>query len=1132
MSTQEPSYGSTAERLRALSPNEATRERIAALSARYWEVGAYALIAFAAAVMRFWNLGARAYHHDESLHGYFSFQFTEGLRWFLSFGHTGDNILGGQAAQVTYRHVPFMHGPFQFICNGFIMLIFGDGDFQGRILAATMGTGLVLLPFLLRKQLGTFGALATSLFIAFSPTLLYYSRFTREDIYTAFWTFGIVAFTWRYLASKQDRFLFLTAAFLAFSFCTKETTFMTAGAFIVFVDYMLALRIADKIREHSTMSDARYIALTVGLIPVAWLIALGWPFLQDWRAKYGLDEMPAEGNLLIVMGVLSAPMYAGAVQFTPGVFGAEWRNRAGDNSNSHVASQEWTVAITTVVFMIGLSAALGLLWKPKVFAIAAACFWVPVVVLSTTFFSNGAGFMSVVWGSMDYWISQQAVARGNQPEYYYFMTIPVYEFLTLTLAVAAGLYYMIRGRLDHALLVAGGFVAIVVLLLLPPGPAISRAPLFHVWAPFAIVLLGIFVLEMPMITRFMMFWAVATALSLTIASEKMPWLNVHIALPLAVVAGGFVGQLLSTTDLRADLPKLERLAPYMYAIIAAALSVLVFVIVGPASLASAGAWILAAVAAVSFVWAFTSYSRRTGLQVALVGLVAALMIFTIRAGVLSSLDQADVNTALADYSPGLSQDDHGALPVELLVYTQTSGDIPILVNKLAAYARQTGQGHKQPVVVDSVDGFTWPWAWYLRNYKNVSYASIGQGYQPPAGAVLFIGKQNAANVNLGGGYGDPINYHHRRWFPEEYRGKNGVYTTHDFFGDLFTKSRVSYWLDYWVRRTPPNTLGTVDGVAFFPKDANIVSAKPAAPTVRTEGTQLVIGGSGTAQGQLSAPSNVRLDAQGNIYVADTTNNRINKYDANGKILASAGGFSQSGGAQLNQPWSMTVAPDGTVYVADTWAHNIVKLDKDLKQLLTWGSPCTTVPKCNETQLYGPRDIAVMTNGNVLVTDTGNERVIEYTPDGKFVAQWGNRYDPKSGVAPGPLDLQEPVGLAVAPNSDVYLADFWNKRILHFTKDFAPVGQPISVPSWGSNAVTDRPYLALLLDGRLLTTDPQNGKVLIFKADGTPAGEYKVPGEAGGSPKPVGITSDGTSVFVSDAAGNVVRKIPLAEVTGP
>ncbi len=71
--------------------------------------------------------------------------------------------------------------------------------------------------------------------------------------------------------------------------------------------------------------------------------------------------------------------------------------------------------------------------------------------------------------------------------------------------------------------------------------------------------------------------------------------------------------------------------------------------------------------------------------------------------------------------------------------------------------------------------------------------------------------------------------------------------------------------------------------------------------MRTDGTQLVIGGIGSAPGQLSSPADVALDSFGNIYVADTNNNRIQKYDPQGNFLAAAGGFTSD--VQMNQPWS-------------------------------------------------------------------------------------------------------------------------------------------------------------------------------------------------------------------------------------
>lgn len=1169
MSVQEPNLpygGTTGERLKSFAVNTEMRERLNVLAGRYWEVATYGLIGILAAVLRFYNLGARAMHHDESLHGFFSWGFKNGLDDFFTFG-TGNTD--------TYKHVPFMHGPFQFIGNGFMMWIFGDGNYQARILAATMGTGLVLLPFLFRGQIGRIGALAASAFIAFSPTLLYYSRFTREDIYTAFWTFGMVIFAWRYMASRENKWLYLTAGFLAGSFLTKETTFMHAAAFIFFFMYVFAGHIADKIRPErearglalvdpkllaaiaagvfvlalvalpivgafqiplavavvgalaavlafvfaqypAQTKPLQYVTLVVLSIPGGLLLAVLWPFAASWREKYQLDEMPPEANLIIVMGTLALPLYAAGVQL---LLGKDWTNRAQDAGNSHVASAEQTLAVVSVLGLIVLSAAIGLAWRPKVWAIAAACFWVPFVLLSTTFFSNLPGFFSVIWGSLDYWLSQQDVRRGNQPDYYYFITIPVYEFLPLVLSLAAGMYYTIRGKARNAMFVGAGLLAILVLLLLPPGPDVQKVSSFHIILPFLITLIGIFSFDMDRLNRFLLFWLVFTGFALTVAGEKMPWLNVHIALPLAVLAGRFVGDMLESTDLRPELPKFDRLAPFAYVAIASALAVLIFVLFGPFSLASTGGWILALVAAISVYWAYTGYSRTTALQVAMAGAVCAVAVFSAHAAVLASWGHPSLPRTLVG---DVAHRDHGDVPDELLVYTQTSGDIPVLAAQVDKAAKESGLGDKLPIVVDSVDGYTWPWAWYLRDYKSVSYTTISANYTPPQGAILFISKASATNVVTGDAYNEGVPYHHRRWFPEEYRGADGKYSSRNFFSDLFSTSALHKWFDYWVNRTPPNELGTVDGVAFFPKGYSQLTAPPAGPTVRTDGTQLVIGGNGSAKGQMSGVSDVVFDSIGNLYFADTNNNRIEKYDAQGNFQTVAGGF--GGDVQMNQPWSMVVAPDGTVFVADTWNHKLVKLDKDLKKVKEWGVGGQTDVGGDPLKLFGPRDIALSPEGHVLIVDTGNNRVIEYTSDGDVVRQFGSK-----GTSGDPLQFNEPSSLAVAANGDIFVADFWNKRIVHFDKDLKSKGI-INVDAWGSQAVTERGYLALLPDGRILATDPTHGKILAFGADGAPLASYDLPKEgAQAQARPVGIATDGTSVVVTDSIGNVARKIPLSEI---
>jgi hypothetical protein len=87
-----------------------------------------------------------------------------------------------------------------------------------------------------------------------------------------------------------------------------------------------------------------------------------------------------------------------------------------------------------------------------------------------------------------------------------------------------------------------------------------------------------------------------------------------------------------------------------------------------------------------------------------------------------------------------------------------------------------------------------------------------------------------------------------------------------------------------------------------------------------------------------------------------------------------------------------------------------------------------------------------------------------------------------------------------------------------------------VDEWGSQQVSERAYMALLDDGRLLVTDPSNGKITTFGSDGARLGSFDL-GVEQGSPgaRPIGIASDGTNVLVADSIGNVVRRIPLAEV---
>ncbi|MCH8949947.1 MAG: TIGR03663 family protein [Chloroflexi bacterium] len=170
---------------------------------RYWPaILIVALIALAAG-LRLWDLGARSIHHDESIHIKFA--------W--------DIVKGG-----AYTHDPVYHGPFQYYGIAATFFVFGDNDYTSRLFSALFGIALVGLPFLLRRQIGTLGAVLAAGLLAVSPALIYFSRFARNDMYVAFFTLAIVVCIWRYMEERKNGWLIAIAPLLALSFAAKEVT--------------------------------------------------------------------------------------------------------------------------------------------------------------------------------------------------------------------------------------------------------------------------------------------------------------------------------------------------------------------------------------------------------------------------------------------------------------------------------------------------------------------------------------------------------------------------------------------------------------------------------------------------------------------------------------------------------------------------------------------------------------------------------------------------------------------------------------------------------------------------------------------------------------------------------------------
>ncbi|MEZ4519617.1 MAG: hypothetical protein R3C44_23235 [Chloroflexota bacterium] len=149
-----------------------------------------------------------------------------------------------------------------------------------------------------------------------------------------------------------------------------------------------------------------------------------------------------------------------------------------------------------------------------------------------------------------------------------------------------------------------------------------------------------------------------------------------------------------------------------------------------------------------------------------------------------------------------------------------------------------------------------------------------------------------------------------------------------------------------------------------------------------------------------------MDGSGNVYVADTNNNRIQKFDSAGTFITKWGanggdGTSGSGDGQFKGPYGVAVDGSGNVYVADLINNRIQKFDSTGTYLLQWGSNGT-----GNGQFDSPIGVAVDGSGNVYVADSVNNRIQKFSQSAFSLDDDGS--EPLTGLAAGPQWVSEDV----------------------------------------------------------------------------------------------------------------------------
>jgi DNA-binding beta-propeller fold protein YncE len=275
---------------------------------------------------------------------------------------------------------------------------------------------------------------------------------------------------------------------------------------------------------------------------------------------------------------------------------------------------------------------------------------------------------------------------------------------------------------------------------------------------------------------------------------------------------------------------------------------------------------------------------------------------------------------------------------------------------------------------------------------------------------------------------------------------------------------------------------------------------------------------GSGPGQFHDPTGIAV-ANGEVFVADSRNGRIQVFDFEGNFKRSFGKPGTQLG-ELGRPMNLTIAGD-ELYVPEYFNDRVQVFGLA-------GAPKRIIGKAGDGpgEFSAPGGVAVSPNGDLFVADFHNHRVQQLTPDGTFVRQWGATGE--KGVGAG--EFNYPTDVALARDGRLYVADGYNDRIQAFASDGAFEGKwggPFAMDIFGSFngwfAVTTSVVVGP--DGNVFVADFYNDRVQKFAPDGTFLASFGSTGADAGQYQhaiAVDVAEDGT-VFVADFLNNRIQK---------
>jgi DNA-binding beta-propeller fold protein YncE len=257
---------------------------------------------------------------------------------------------------------------------------------------------------------------------------------------------------------------------------------------------------------------------------------------------------------------------------------------------------------------------------------------------------------------------------------------------------------------------------------------------------------------------------------------------------------------------------------------------------------------------------------------------------------------------------------------------------------------------------------------------------------------------------------------------------------------------------------------------------------------------------GSALGQLDSPAQIAVGPEGDVYVADTGNDRVSIYIGDGTFQRSFGE------GKLLEPEDVALDDGGRAFVADSGHHRIAVFSLGGSFLYAFG-------ESGIGKLIDPTGVDVdasIFGATVYVADSGNNLVASYTPTGAFVHSFGS--------------VTSPHDVIVGGGGNLFVADFGNERVAVFSKE----GEPIrSIGEGGGGALSGPVSVVADGTGGIYVADQTAERVEHFNDDGGFLGGFAAEPNVAG----VGVACQG-NVFAVERAAALARVQRFAEPGTP